>query len=197
MGYLPYQPVQDFFSQQCERAVWGQANIYSLEIWHHQNRQKIRRLPGARCWCFRNVLVFIVCFHPLPAVHVFLREKNDVQSLSNGHIIITLPETSSFAVSFENLKTHPYWLKRLVSGLKVFAWDFLLSPVTSSSLSQRTGSATKNEHMPQDFNAFGTSNTSTERTQLKLIPGFHFYSIFVYCWYLISHILGECLGSGL
>ena len=33
-----------------------------------------------------------------------------------------------------NLKTHPYWLKRLVSGLKVFAWDFFChkSPVSLS-----------------------------------------------------------------
>lgn len=111
------------------KELFGAKRTFPFWNWDHQNlSKKIRRLLGARCGAFIS------------------SGKNDVQSLSTQ--TITLPETSSFAVSL-NLKTHPYWLKRLVSGLKVFAWDFLLSPVTSNSLSQRTGSATLTNTCPK------------------------------------------------
>lgn len=65
----------------------------------------------------------LFCFHSLfsstsgGACKFISSRKNDVQSLSNLHMDITLPEISSFAVSFENLEPH----KRLFCGLKVFA----------------------------------------------------------------------------
>ena len=60
-------------------------NIRFLEIWDHQkSEQKDPEAPGEQDVDasgnpvnspLENVLAFIVCFHPLPVVRLFLREK--------------------------------------------------------------------------------------------------------------------------
>ena len=70
--------------------------------------KKIRRLPKSKMLMlkrnpvnspFENVLVVICSLFSSTSGGAFVSSgENDMQSLSNGHMDINLPETSSFAV---------------------------------------------------------------------------------------------------